>query len=88
MGTTSRASNTLRPADEDIVLSHQVLNHVQCQRNLRVVLVVDTKHHRRAVLCSTDVDLDALTIYRYWQYFGHVLSERGSQLRPRTGYMW
>jgi hypothetical protein len=51
--------------DDDIVLYHQVLNHVQCQCNLRVVLVVDTKHHRRAVLCSTDVDLDALTIDRY-----------------------
>ena len=52
-------------ADEDIVLSHQVLNHVPFQRNLRVVLVVDTTHHRRAMLLSTDVDLDALTIYRY-----------------------
>ena len=51
--------------DDDIVLYHQVLNHVQCQSNLRVVLVVDIKHHRRAVLFSTDVDLDALTLYRY-----------------------
>ena len=49
--------------DDDIVLYHQVLNHVQCPCNFRVVLVVDTKHHRRAVLFSTDVDLDALTIY-------------------------
>ena len=39
----------------------------QCQCNLRVVLVVDTKHNRRAVLFSTDVDLDALTIYRYYK---------------------
>jgi len=52
-------------AEDDIVLYHQVLNHVQFQCNLRVVLVVDTKHHRRAVLLSTDVALDALTIYRY-----------------------
>jgi hypothetical protein len=52
-------------ADEEIVLSPQVLKHVPFQRNLRVVLVVDSKHHRRAVLFSTDVDLDALTIYRY-----------------------
>jgi len=51
--------------DDAIVLYHQVLNHVQCPCNLRVVLVVDTTHHRRAVLFSTDVDLDALTIYRY-----------------------
>ena len=51
--------------DDDIVLYHQVLNHVQCQCTLSVVLVVDTKHHRSAVLFSTDVDLDALTIYRY-----------------------
>ena len=51
--------------DDDIVLYHQVLHHVQYQCNLCVVLVVDTKHNRRAVLFSTDVDLDALTIYRY-----------------------
>jgi len=51
--------------DDEMVLAHQVLNHVPCQCNLRVVLVVDTTHHRRAVLLSTDVDLDALTIYRY-----------------------
>ncbi len=51
--------------DDDIALYHQVLNHGQCQCNLSVVLVVDTKHHRSAVLFSTDVDLDALTIYRY-----------------------
>jgi DDE superfamily endonuclease len=51
--------------DDDIVLYHQVLNHVQCQCNLSVVRVIDTKHHRRAVLFSTDVDLDALTLYRY-----------------------
>ena len=49
------------------MLYHQVLNHVPYQYNLRVVLVVDTKHHRRAVLLSTDVDLDALTIYRYYK---------------------
>lgn len=52
--------------DDDIVLYHQVLNHVQFQCTLSVVLVVDTKHHRRAVLFRTDVDLDALTIYRYY----------------------
>jgi len=51
--------------DDDIVLYHQVLNHVQFQCNLRVVLVVDTKHNRKAVLFSTDADLEALTIYRY-----------------------
>jgi hypothetical protein len=50
--------------DDDIVLYHQVLNYVQCQCTLRVVLVVDAKHHRRAVLFSTGVNLDALTIYR------------------------
>ena len=44
-------------ATEDDVSSYQqVLNHVQFQCNLRVVLVVDTKHNRRAVLFSTDVD--------------------------------
>lgn len=53
--------------DDDIVLYHQALNHVQCQCNLRVVLVVDTKHNRRAVLFSTDLSLDALTLYRYYK---------------------
>jgi hypothetical protein len=56
---------TVETEDDDIVLYHQVLNHVQFQRHLRVVLVVDTKHNRKAVLFSTDLTLDALTIYRY-----------------------
>jgi hypothetical protein len=56
---------SLDTEDDDIVLYHQVVNHVQFQCNLRVVVVVDTHHKRRAVLLSTDVDLDALTIYRY-----------------------
>jgi hypothetical protein len=53
--------------DEDIVLYHQVLNHVQFQCNLRVVLVVDTSRNRKAVLFSTDLHLDALTLYRYYK---------------------
>jgi DDE superfamily endonuclease len=53
--------------DAYIGLYHQVLNHVQFQCNLRVVLVVDTQRNRRAVLFSTDLDLDALTIYRYYK---------------------
>ena len=58
---------TVETDDDDIVLYHQVLNHVQCQCNLCVVLVVDTKHNRRAVLFSTDVNLDALPLYRYYK---------------------
>ena len=50
--------------DDGIVLYHQVLNHVHLRRNLRVVLVVDTHTQRRAVLFSTDTDLDAQTLYR------------------------
>lgn len=53
--------------DTHIVLYHQVLNHVQFRCNLHVVLVVDTRHNRRAVLFSTDVTLDALTLYRYYK---------------------
>ena len=53
--------------DDALVLSPQVLNHVQDQCNLRVVRVVDTTHNRRAVLFRTDIDLDALTMYRYDQ---------------------
>ena len=53
--------------DEDIVLYHQVLNHVQLKRNLQVVVVVHTQRKRYAVLFSTDVDLDALKLYRYYK---------------------
>ncbi|HSX77401.1 MAG TPA: transposase [Candidatus Saccharimonadia bacterium] len=53
--------------DDDIVLYHQVLNHIRFQCNLHVVLVVDTTHNRKAVLFSTDLHLDALTIYRYYK---------------------
>ncbi|HEX9872550.1 MAG TPA: transposase [Candidatus Tectomicrobia bacterium] len=57
---------------DPMVLYHQVVNHVQFQCNLRVVLVVDTKHNRRALLLSTDVDVDALTIYRYDKARFHI----------------
>jgi len=59
--------DTVETDEDDIVLYHQVLNHVHFQCNLHVVLVVDSKHHRRAVLFSTDVDLDALSLYRYYK---------------------
>ena len=53
------------PSDDDtIVLYHQVLNHVHLRRNLRVVLVVDSRNRRRAVLFSTDTAMDAQTLYR------------------------
>jgi len=55
----------LDTADEHLVLSHQVLNHVQWQRNLQVVVVVNTQHHRYAVLLSTDGGLEPLRLYRY-----------------------
>jgi hypothetical protein len=51
-------------ADDHIVLYHQLLNHVQFQCNLCVVVVVDMPRNRRAVLLSTDVARDALTLYR------------------------
>jgi hypothetical protein len=53
--------------DEHIVLYHQVVHHVQFKCHLLVVVVVDTQHNRYAVLFSTDVDLDALTLYRYYK---------------------
>jgi hypothetical protein len=54
----------LATEDDPMVLYHQVVNHVQLQCHLRVVLVVDTTHNRRAWLFSTAVDVNALTIYR------------------------
>jgi hypothetical protein len=53
--------------DEHIVLYHQVLNHVQLPRNLQVVVVRHTRSSRYAVLFSTDVALDAMTLYRYYK---------------------
>ena len=47
-----------------------VLNHVSLKRTLRVVVVLDVRdpaHKRYALLFSTDTDLDALTIYRYYK---------------------
>lgn len=54
-------------SDDDLVRYPQVLNPVPCQRNLRVVLVVDPTHHRRAVLFRTDLDLVALTLSRSYK---------------------
>jgi hypothetical protein len=55
----------LATEDAHIVLYHQAVNYVQFRCNLQVVLVVDSQRNRRAVLFSTDVDLDALTLYCY-----------------------
>jgi SRSO17 transposase len=55
----------LSTEDEHIVLYHHVLNHVPVKRNLQVVVVVPSQRKRYAVLFSTDVDLDPLTLYRY-----------------------
>ena len=62
----------LATEDEHIVLYPQGVNHVQMKRNLQVVVVVDTQHHRYAVLLSTDVALDALTLYRYDKARFHI----------------
>ena len=57
----------LETEDEHIVLYHQVLNHVKLKRNLQVVVVVNTHSNRYVVLFSTDVALDALTLYRSYK---------------------
>lgn len=54
----------LETEEDHLMRDHQVVNHVQFHCNVRVVLAVDTTHHRRAVLLSTDVDVDALSIDR------------------------
>jgi hypothetical protein len=48
----------LDTADEPIVLSHQVLNHVQWQCHLQVVVLVHPQRNRDAVLFSTEVALE------------------------------
>lgn len=53
-------------ADADIALYHQVVNHVQLKRHLRLVLVRHRPTGRYALLFSTDVTLSAQTLYRYY----------------------
>ena len=53
--------------DEHIVLYHQVLNPVQLKRHLQVGGVVHTQRNRYAVRFSTDVDLNALRLSRYYK---------------------
>jgi hypothetical protein len=53
--------------EEHLVLYHQVVNHVQFKCDLHVLLIIDTRTKRQAVLFSTDVTLDALTLYRYYK---------------------
>lgn len=56
--------------DEGIELYTQVLNHVSLKRTLRVVVVLDQrdpKHPRYALLFSTDLRLEAQTIYRAYK---------------------
>lgn len=57
----------LETEDEYTILYHQVLNHVQFKMNLKVVVVVHTRANRYVVLFSTDVTLDALTLYRSYK---------------------
>ncbi len=47
-----------------------VLNHVSLKRTVRVVVLLDVQdsdNKRYALLFSTDTDLDALTLYRYYK---------------------
>jgi hypothetical protein len=53
--------------DEGIVLYTQVVNHVQCKRNVRVVMVVETCTNRSALLFSTDIDLAAARLYGFYK---------------------
>jgi hypothetical protein len=57
----------LETEDEHTVLYYQVLNHVKLKRNLQVVVVVNTHAKRYVVLFSTDVTLEALTLYRFYK---------------------
>jgi DDE superfamily endonuclease len=53
--------------DPDIALYHQVVNHPQLKRNLRLVVVSHRPTGRYALLFSTDVALSAQAIYRYYK---------------------
>lgn len=53
--------------DEQVVLYHTVVHHIQLHRLLHVVVTVDLRTQRHAVLFSTDTALPALTLYRYYK---------------------
>ena len=55
---------------DGLALYSQVLNHVSLKRTLRVVVVVDDTEPdqpRYALLFSTDLEVDAVTIYHYYK---------------------
>ena len=54
-------------AEPAVVLYQAPVHHVHLHRDLRVVVVINTRSRRRAVLFSTDCTLSALTIYRYYK---------------------
>ena len=51
--------------DTDMALYHQVVNHPQLKRNLRLVMGQHRPTGRYALLLSTDVALSAQAIYRF-----------------------
>lgn len=61
--------NRIETDDKDTVLYQQRLNHKHFKRTLNVVVVVNTggKKPRQAILFSTDLELDALTLFRYYK---------------------
>lgn len=56
--------------EDDIELYTLVLNHVSLKRNVRVVVLLDKSNKdkiRQAILFSTDTQLDAKTLVRYYK---------------------
>jgi hypothetical protein len=48
------------------VLYHAKVDSAAFKRDLRIVVVVDTRTQRYAVLLSTDVELSPMKIYKYY----------------------
>ena len=67
--------NILNPAvftsvastDPTLTLHTALVALPHLKRNVRVVVVTETRTGRRALLFSTDVDLDPVTLYRYYK---------------------
>ena len=61
--------NRIETDNKDRILYQQRLNHPHFKRTLNVVVVVDTggKKPRQAILFSTDLELDAQTLYRSYK---------------------
>jgi IS4 transposase len=70
--------------DDDIQIHTAIVNSVSLKRNIRIVLL--TYKNGYAVLFSTDTELDATSIYRYYKArFQIEFLFRDARIKPLPG---